>query len=154
MKNKVLVIMLAFLCFCVCACKEEKKSKDRTDADDMFARICKLTKEYTEKLEDIPDSSLWDATCAEFEERLEKISFSYPPDTDLLLTEGQNDTIHTLLVEYAKMRDDRIHEILHPHVEVDSVTGADSNVVVTVPEISNPKESEVILTSASRNPGN
>lgn len=146
--------MLSFLCVCVCGCKEEKKSKDRSDADDLFTRICKLTKEYTEKLNDVPDSSSWVATCTEFEDRLDKISFSYPPDTDLLLTEGQNDTIHALLVEYTKVRDKKIHDILHPYVEIDSIVDADSNIVLSVPEISNTKPGEVNQSSASRSPDN
>ena len=146
--------MLSFFCFCVCACKEEKKSRDRTDADDLFKRICKLTKEYTDKLNDVPDSSLWVATCSEFEEKLEKISFSYPPDTDLLLTEGQNDTIHALLVEYTKVRDTKIHDILHPYVDIDSIVDVDSAVVLSLPEMSNPKVSAVNPSNASRNPGN
>lgn len=127
-------------------CTPEKKSKDRRQANDMFNRICKLTREYTEKLSESPDSSAWADECAEFEEKLDKISFGYPPDTDLLLTEGQNDTIQSLLLEYIKARDGRIHDILHPKVELDTLVNADSVVTETI--------SEVNQADASHNLGN
>ena len=113
-------------CLCVLGCSQEKNGKDRSQASDMFEKICKLTEEYTARLEVSPDSADWAQLCAEFEEKLDKISFSYPPDTDLLLTEGQNDTIHHLLQEYVKVRGERIEGILHPPVELDSLADADS----------------------------
>lgn len=119
MKHLYLVAILSFIC--VLGCTTEKKSMDRSEATDMFNRICSLTKEYTEKFSEVPDSSGWATICNEFEDKLDKISFSYPPDTDLLLTEGQNDTIHALMLDYIRMRDDRIHEILYPVIELDTL---------------------------------
>ncbi len=107
-------------------CDQEKKSKDRSEAQEMYEKICKLTQDYTNRLLDSPDSSSWAAACTEYEDRLEKISFSYPPDTDLLLTEGQNDTIHSLMLAYIQVRDERIQRILHPIVEADTLENADS----------------------------
>lgn len=102
-------------------CGSEKKGKDRSEATDMFERICEVTQDYTEKLEDAPDSAAWSATCKEYEDSLGKINFSYPPDTDLLLTEGQNDTIETLMREYVKIRQQRIQDILYPEAEADTL---------------------------------
>ncbi|MDE7345297.1 MAG: hypothetical protein K2N48_00975 [Muribaculaceae bacterium] len=133
MNIRLLYAILAAGFICLSGCTQEKKSKDRGNATDMFERICKLTKEYTEKVEQAEDSASWAAACIDFEDRLDKISFSYPPDTDLLLTEGQNDTIHDLMQEYVKSRDGRIHEILRPVVELDSLTVTDS-VPVEIPE--------------------
>lgn len=125
MKNPVFAIMAAVSVF-LAGCAKENSKQDRSDATDMFGRICRLTKEYTEKLEAAPDSADWAAVCSEYEEKLDKISFSYAPDTDLLLTEGQNDTIHFLMQEYVRIRDQRIHGLLHPEPEVDSLASADS----------------------------
>ncbi len=127
--NKTLFIFIAIFfvgLLCAPGCKQEKPQKDRSEAKEMFERICKLTKEYADKLADSPDSSSWAANCNEFEDKLDKVNFSYPPDTDLLLTEGQNDTIHSLMMEYVKVRDERIHAILHPIVELDSLMNLDS----------------------------
>ena len=83
-----------------------------------------------------------------FEDSLDKINFSYPPDTDLLLTEGQNDTIHSMLQTYIKDRDSRIHEILHPVVIADSIDTDSIN-------LRDGGESEVnVQADASRNHDN
>lgn len=121
-----MMAVIALVCLCAFGCTQEKSRKDRSEATAMYERICKLTKEYTEQLEAAPDSADWAAIGAEFEEKLDKISFSYPPDTDLLLTEGQNDTIHALMQEYVKARGERIRGILHPQVEEDSLAVSDS----------------------------
>ena len=118
--------ILAATCICLYGCTQEKKSKDRSGANEMYERICKLTVEYTEKLQAADDSASWETTCRDFEDKLDKITFSYPPDTDLLLTEGQNDTINTLLQEYVEARDRRIHGITHPIPVADTLVDSDS----------------------------
>ncbi len=148
MKKKLLMGVLAAVCFFGAGCKRENTDKDRSQADEMYARICQLTKDYTSKLETAPDSTDWAATCSEFEEKLDKISFSYPPDTDILLTEGQNDTIHTLMQEYVKVRNKRIHRLTYPEAETDSVA-ADS-----IKTVENAPKSNVGLQDASRSRGN
>ncbi len=126
MKKTLAIAILSAASLCMASCTKENKSKDRSEAKDMYEQICKLTKDYTKKLADSPDSVSWAAACTEFEEKLDKINFSYPPDTDLLLTEGQNDTIHSLMQQYIEARDKRIQSILHPIVEVDSISDSDS----------------------------
>lgn len=148
MNKKVLITIFTAGCICASGCTYEKNKKDRSKADDMFQRICKLTKDYTEKLESAEDSAVWATTCIDFEDKLDKISFSYPPDTDLLLTEGQNDTIHSLMQDYVKTRDSRIHEIMHPKIELDSLSGYDSLVEFE------PSHGPTVPTDASHNHGN
>lgn len=126
MRNLIFIALVVVAVFGTSGCTKEKQKQDRSDATQMYERICKLTKEYTVRLESAPDSADWAAVCSEFEDKLDKISFSYPPDTDLLLTEGQNDTIHTLMQEFVKVREERIHGILHPVLELDSLATNDS----------------------------
>ena len=129
--KKIFIIAVLFISFCAFfGCKPEKKYIDRSEATEMFARICKLTEDYTQKVIESKDSLNWATLCSEYEDKLDKISFSYPPDTDLLLTEGQNDTIHSLMLDYIRARDERIHEILHPVVELDSLIDSDSSIVL------------------------
>ena len=126
MNNRVLTAVMAATCLLSAGCKGEGKADDRTQAEEMYARICELTKTYTSRLETAPDSTDWAAECSEFEEKLDKISFSYPPDTDLLLTEGQNDTIYVLMQEYAKVRNRRVRGLRYPDAEADTLAVADS----------------------------
>ncbi len=105
----------------IISCGAEKKVKDRSAARKMFAEITSLTKSYTSRLEDAADSATWAKLCDEYEDSLVKINFSYPPDTDLLLSEGQNDTIARLTRDYVRVRDTRIHVILYPVMPADTI---------------------------------
>lgn len=138
--------------FSLMSCRQDVKVKDRRDAHRLYERIVDLTEHYSRKVAQASDSVSWAAICNAYEDSLGKISFSFPPDTDLLLTEGQNDTIHSLMKEYAIARDARIREILYPVVEPDSLLSVDS---VALPE---PSPATAVIsreaTDASRNPGN
>lgn len=96
------------------ACRKESKVKDRGAAHDMFEHIVGLTESYITKVNAAKDSAAWAAVCTEFEDSLDRVVFTYPADTDLLLSEGQNDTIVSLMQTYVKTRDRRIRSILHP----------------------------------------
>lgn len=121
MKNIIKPVALLLLTFSLTQCGSDKKPHDRDDADDMFSRICNLTDSYTDKVAAAEDSAAWARVCIEYEDSLNKISFSYPPDTDLLLTEGQNDTIDVMMREYVLTRDRRINEIRYPETPADSL---------------------------------
>ncbi len=147
--RKIWVAALIAVASIFASCSKETKHKDRSNANEMYERICKLTKEYTEKVADSPDSASWAATCVEFEDKLDKVNFSYPPDTDLLLTEGQNDTIYSLMTAYLEARDGRIHRILHPVIETDTLSVSDSVMI-----LESEAERAISQANASRSRGN
>lgn len=119
-KIKPVAINCLILIF-VCGCRTESKKIDRSDASEMFARISHLTETYSKKLTSVSDSTSWANVCKEYEDSLDKINFSFPPDTDLLMTEGQNDSIHKLMEEYVRIREEKIFDILHPYVPADTI---------------------------------
>lgn len=149
-KTRIGVILLAVIM--LASCSSEKQKKDRSGADDMFGKISALVTDYTLKVSEASDSASWAEACSEFEEKLDKINFSYPPDTDILLTEGQNDTIQSLIQEYVKARDLRIHELLHPIIETDSIVDSLAINDGGVPEIQS--QPNVSQSGASHSPGN
>lgn len=119
--RKTCIGMFLLVMTILASCSSEKQKKDRRGADDMFGKISALVSDYTLKVSEAKDSASWAEACSEFEDKLDKINFSYPPDTDILLTEGQNDTIQSLIKEYVKARNLRIHELLHPIIETDTI---------------------------------
>ena len=102
-------------------CGGSKKVKDRAEAHELFEAVTSLTKSYTARVAAAPDSASWAMLCEEYEDSLDKVNFSFPPDTDLMLTEGQNDTITSLMGAYIKARDERIHVLLYPVEPPDSI---------------------------------
>lgn len=114
MKALIYISTVALSFSVVVACSSENKLKDRSDARDMFCHITALTKSYISKVEAAQDSAAWAAVCLEFEDSLDKVNFRYPADTDLLLSEGQNDTICNLMQTYVKVRDERLKTLMSP----------------------------------------
>ena len=126
MNKNYLISATSAICM-LSACGSDKPARDRSDAISLFKEVTSLTESYTGKIKVAPDSASWAAVSTEFEDSLDKVNFRFPPDTDLLLTEGQNDTIAQLIVRYIKARDRRIHDIIHPlppdTVAADTVAG-------------------------------
>lgn len=115
-----IVLSMAFMGGFI-SCKSETNVKDRTDAHELFESIVSLTKRYSVMVTGAKDSAEWEKLCTAFEDSLDKINFRFPPDTDLLLSEGQNDTIMNALETFIEVRDARITEILHPTLPSDTV---------------------------------
>ncbi len=145
MRNTVYIAAMLLAGIMTVGCTSEKQKKDRTEAEDMFRNISILVSHFTTKVETAPDSASWAKVCVEFEDSLDKISLSYSPDTDLLLTEGQNDTIQSLIQAYLTAKNSRINEIMHPVVEEDSIS--DSTVLTD-------ESLEISQADASRSRGN
>lgn len=128
--GKYLNFTLAAVLACsAIACTPEKKEKDRSASQDMFDHITSLTKSYIHKIEAAEDSAAWVRVNLEFEDSLQKVNFSYPADTDLLLSEDQNDSIVRLTRDYVKARDSRIRDIIHPIMPADTIDSV-SNLTV------------------------
>lgn len=121
MKRLLYIALSVAALGCIASCAQEKKNKDRSDAHDLFAHITSLTRSYINKIEAAEDSAAWARVSLEYEDSLDKVNFSYPADTDLLLSEGQNDTIVRLTRDYLRARDARLHKILHPVIPTDTI---------------------------------
>lgn len=121
MRILILIIVAVVVAISATGCGGGKKVRDRAEAHELFEAVTSLTKSYTARVEAAPDSAIWAMLCEEYEDSLDKVNFSFPPDTDLMLTEGQNDTITSLMGAYIKARDERIHSILYPVEPSDSI---------------------------------
>lgn len=121
MRRLIYIIVAAVVAMNATGCGGGKKVRDRSEAHELFEAVTSLTKSYTARVAVAPDSATWAMLCEEYEDSLDKVNFSFPPDTDLMLTEGQNDTITSLMGAYIKARDERIHSILYPVEPSDSI---------------------------------
>lgn len=107
-----------------CGCKKTESESDRSEARALFEKLSEMTVNYTTHISNAPDSASWLRIANEYEDSVAKINFSFPPDTDLQLNEGENDTLFYLAKEYIKARDQRIKEILNPIAPQDSTETA------------------------------
>lgn len=62
----------------------------------LFEESVKLLKLYTDSLSQAKDTALIDGLMIRFREKLDRINNSVPPETDMHLSEGQNDTLASM----------------------------------------------------------
>lgn len=116
MKTPGVILLLSAFLAAMGGCGRADKEKDRTAASSLFMHTVKLADRYAVKIGNAPDSARLAELSREFEDSLEHLNFSYPPDTDLLLTEGQNDTIYRCVQKIVEARKRRLGQ-LQPHPE-------------------------------------
>ena len=102
---KILTIFLiAFGILCSCR-KQETKDNDEM-ARNLFTNSSLLLKDFSEKINNANDSTEVDSLWQELEHKLVEINFSVPPETDLKLTEEENDSIYKLMEDLKRTRNE------------------------------------------------
>lgn len=96
------------------ACEKKKEAVDRREADSLYSRTIGLIGSYSDSIATAPDSVSVSTLFARFNERLSELNFTVKADTDLLLTEGQNDTLTERLTALRSLRDSRLRSISQP----------------------------------------
>ena len=97
-------IMLAFLSAC-------KKKEDITQYDEaryLFDESTKLIQTVTADIAVATDSISIDSLSKVFEKKIVEINFSYPPQTDLKLTEQENDSIYKLMQTMLALKEEKL----------------------------------------------
>lgn len=95
----------------------------------LYEESYRLVKSYTDSLAKAPDSASVKRLSESFETTIAKVNFKYGADTDLEMTQQENDTLATLLDRYAKVRDSRLEQLhlakhaVEAQTETDSVRG-------------------------------
>lgn len=92
-------------------CRKSEKETDRSESALLYRKTIALTSYFRDKIQAAPDTTDFNKIFAEFEDSLVKLNFSFPPDVDLLLTEGENDTIVQAIKSLTEARDSRLNAV-------------------------------------------
>lgn len=84
-------------------CKRERIDQN-DDASLLFDESAQVIIEYTDKIRAAQDSLSVDSLSEAFEKRIIDINFSFPGDTDLKLSEQDNDSLYSLLQTYLNVK--------------------------------------------------
>ena len=102
--------------FILASCGEHEEGEERpSDANRLFKTSCRLTSIYAEKIRLAQDSATAIGIFEEMQNELDSLNFSVPPDTDLQLTEGENDTIFMNLMAVRRIYDRKLRELKSNH---------------------------------------
>ncbi|MDE7160846.1 MAG: hypothetical protein K2O24_08410 [Muribaculaceae bacterium] len=97
----------------LCACAEQQQDSLQPEARELFRESAAHIRAYTDSMSRAKDSVSWATLDRRFEERITRLNFKYPPDTDLHLSQGENDTLYILTLRYIKARSDARERILN-----------------------------------------
>lgn len=100
--KKYLTIYLLMQLFMM-GCKRERIDQN-DDASLLFDESAQVIIEYTDKIRAAQDSLSVDSLSEAFEKRIIDINFSFPGDTDLKLSEQDNDSLYSLLQTYLNVK--------------------------------------------------
>ncbi len=93
------------------ACQQKKDEEKLSDAEILYNKTCSLTRLYIDSIKNAKDTLALHQMLDRYEERIDELNMSVKADSDLDLTEGQNDTIMQLLDKLAIARMDRMKEL-------------------------------------------
>lgn len=126
----ILLALPALLAIAVSGgCKGDNKDTDHAMAAQLFGKSASLISLYTDSIRNAKDSAALKRMANDFDERLAKINFQFPADTDLHLTEQENDSLIKLLDTLVAVRKDR-EKFLDVELRRDSVAQDSVNVKV------------------------
>lgn len=107
-------ILLPIFCIAILGSCKNKDSKDLNKTDDarmLFQKSTELIIDFTTKLKNAQDSAQIDSLIKTFDKTLTDLNFSFPPNTDLQLTEQENDSLFHLLSIYKSERDLKLNPV-------------------------------------------
>ena len=102
------LIALALLTGCGGGSDDESRP---SDVKLLYHSIVRLAHVYADSIRMAPDSATAVGAFERFNARLDTINFSVAPDTDLQLTEGENDTIYLNLMAVRRIYDRKLSQL-------------------------------------------
>lgn len=94
-------------------CSGAESDPREKEAAILYQRLCKVTRLYTDSISAAGDSARINALFERYEKEFDRISFDVSPDTDIFLTEGENDTIVMLQARLLEKRSKRLADQMH-----------------------------------------
>lgn len=121
MKNK-LIYILPLLTLCISAgCREDRHNSKRDQAVNLYYKSVNLIRLYTDSIGMAKDSATLLGMSDRFAKKMTDLNFQFPSETDLEISEGENDTLTNLTSKYVMLRDSLLYRFAHPLTQADSI---------------------------------
>lgn len=93
---------------CLISCSKRDKPVQTDESDILYEGLITLVKEYSDILEQASDSASASEAFTRFNILLDSVNFAVAPDTDLLLTEAENDTLSNKILGVRKLYESKL----------------------------------------------
>lgn len=106
-------IMIVLMCL---SCSRRHEPISHEDAGKMFEKSINLLILYTDSISNAADSTQVEGLLNAYEYKINAINFEFPPDTDLRLTEEENDSLIKMTDRLVAARKERLKHFSQPPV--------------------------------------
>ena len=114
------ILFYAFTFLFLLSCERNKNIDEGQDGRELFSRSAELYQEYGILISNSKDSLSIDSLMEKLEKTITDINFSVPPDTDLKLTEQENDSLFKLMESLIQIKKEKLIEL--SKIEKDSIS--------------------------------
>ena len=125
------VLSSVSLLLLICACSNSDSSKNNIEARELFQKSTELINQYSDKIGLASTPYAVDSLLEHFDKDISDLNFAFPPQTDLSLTEQENDSLIKLLDRMQFIKKNRLQDFYN---ETDSMINdlpkKDSNAVL------------------------
>ncbi len=113
---------LAAISLLLTGCGHSRENAVADESRVLYEESVRLTRLYTDSIRAARDSAAVNRLDEDYEKRLTDINMRHPVDTDLAVSEGENDTLIRMNVRYVFLRDSLLEAFSHnAHLAVDTV---------------------------------
>lgn len=95
--KRIYLMGLTLVFLSLVSCGKKEKNEEEAPARSLFKESTQLISVTTKKIQQAKDSTAIDSLIDLFEKNLTDLNFKYPPETDMELTEQENDSIIKLV---------------------------------------------------------
>ena len=122
--KRSLLASLTSLLLIVGGCNNSKTIDNKSESDKMFIELKELLILYSDSLKNASDSASITNIVDRYESELTQTIYKYPAESDLLLTQGQQDTIASLTENFVAIKRLKYSNLLQGNdsIATDSVT--------------------------------
>ncbi|MCM1152855.1 MAG: hypothetical protein NC328_04300 [Muribaculum sp.] len=103
------VAMALFMVTMFTGCIHHPTDSRQSRAHALYLEETALLRQYIDSMKLAPDSLTAEKLLDACRDRMESLNFKYPVDTDLEMTEGENDTIAILTVRMMSIHDKKLN---------------------------------------------
>lgn len=121
-----ILYLFSLMMLIVASCQKNQEAEEQTrDAQLLYNESKKLLKIYTDSLKNATTRMDLENISERFENSLASLYNQYPSETDMEMTEGENDTLYLLTKKLLVTKDRRAKELGPLVAENDSINNED-----------------------------
>lgn len=120
------IISISILLIISAGCGKKEESHDHDVAKQLFEKSVRMISVYIDSVNNASDSAALKSIVKNFNVKITRLNFEFPPETDLELNEDENDSLIRMHKHFIRAINLRDSVLAHPVDSIKSVVDNDS----------------------------